>query len=45
VAVFAIGPAFLNSGVRNLGTQLHPLESAEAEAAPTPSLSSTPADD
>jgi MFS family permease len=45
VAVFAIGPAFLNSGVRNLGTQLQPLESAEAEVAPTPSLSSTPADD
>ena len=45
VAAFAIGPGLLNSKVRNLGTQLQPPESAEAEVVPTPSLSSTPADD
>ena len=45
VAAFAIGPGLLNSKVRNLGGQLQPVESAEAEAAPTRSLSSTPADD
>jgi MFS family permease len=45
VAAFAIGPGLLNSKVRNLGTQLQPPESAEAEVVPTPSLSSTPSDD
>ena len=44
VSAFAIGPALLNRGVRNLGSQLQPLESDEAEVAPTPSLSSSPAD-
>mgnify|MGYP002528227764 CR=1 FL=1 len=36
VSAFAIGPALLNRGVRNLGSQLQPLESAEAEVVPAP---------
>jgi len=44
VAAFAIGPALFNKGVRNLGAQLQPLESNEAEANPTPSLSTFGAD-
>lgn len=44
VAAFAIGPALLNSGVRNLGAQLQPLESAEAESKPATSLSASGAE-
>ena len=44
VAAFAIGPALFNKGVRNLGAQLQPLESNEAEAKPTPSLSTSGAE-
>jgi MFS family permease len=44
VAAFAIGPALFNKGVRNLGSQLQPLESNEAETQPAPSLSGSAAD-